>query len=176
MTNLTALAGRLARISSDFAEPDPCLSQAESVLRTLAAADEKMPVVGYADKVEIRNMQIGAEPSMSLAPVSESDEPLVRQSDTQAAVLAAYEAGKAAAVAEHKAEIERLRKDAERYRWLCANNFDRDGRTQIHTWVHSWEPHSQTGEPINWLQRVRGGNLDQFIDAAIKGEPDDHEG
>jgi hypothetical protein len=72
---------------------------------------------------------------------------------------------------ELRAEVERLRADAERYRWLCANNFDSQGFTQIHTFVHTWEPHSQTGEPTEWKQRVRGGALDPIIDREIeKGE------
>ena len=61
--------------------------------------------------------------------------------------------------------------DAERYRWLCANNFDREGPTQVHTWLHTWEPHSQTGEPTEWKQRIRGGALDATIDAAIAATP-----
>lgn len=63
--------------------------------------------------------------------------------------------------------IDALRKDAERYRWLCGNNFDRDGVTQVSTWLHTWEPHSRTGEPVEWIQRVRGGRLDAVIDAAM---------
>ena len=58
-------------------------------------------------------------------------------------------------------------RDAERYRWLCANNFDREGAAQVHTWLHTWEPHSQTGEPTEWMQRIRGGALDAAIDAAM---------
>ena len=62
------------------------------------------------------------------------------------------------------AEVAELRRDAER--WLCANNFDKPS-TQIHTWLHTWEPHSVTGEPTEWEQRIRGGdNLDRVIDAA----------
>ncbi len=66
------------------------------------------------------------------------------------------------------AERDALRSDAERYRWLCSNNFDRQGTTQIHTWLHTWEPHSQTGEPTEWMARLRGGALDAAIDAARK--------
>ena len=58
-------------------------------------------------------------------------------------------------------------RDAERYRWLCANNFDREGAAQVHTWLHTWEPHSQTGEPTEWMQRIRGGALDAAIAAAM---------
>lgn len=67
-------------------------------------------------------------------------------------------------------EVGKLKMDAFRYRWLCGNNFDRQ-RTQVHTWVHTWEPHSVTGEPIEWKARVRGGALDAIIDAEIAKEP-----
>jgi len=63
-----------------------------------------------------------------------------------------------------------LEKDAARYRWLCGNNFDREGATQVHTWLHTWEPHSQTGEPTEWKQRIRGGALDAAIDAAMAAD------
>jgi len=65
-------------------------------------------------------------------------------------------------------ELLALRKDAERYRWLCANNFDKPGATQVHTWVQTWEPHSQTGDPTEWTQRIRGGALDRVIDEAME--------
>jgi hypothetical protein len=68
-----------------------------------------------------------------------------------------------------KYEAEKNEKDAERYRWLCNNNFDRQS-VQVHTWYHWWEPHSQTGEPTEWKARVCGGALDQIIDRAMKGE------
>lgn len=67
-------------------------------------------------------------------------------------------------------EIAGLRKDAERYRWMCSNNFDRHGVTQIHTWLQTWEPHSKTGEPTEWTRRIRGGTLDAAIDAAMASE------
>ena len=68
------------------------------------------------------------------------------------------------------AELSALRADAERYRWLCRNNFDRE-KMQVHTWIQTWEPHSQTGEPIQWTQRVRGGAyLSEVIDAALRQE------
>ena len=60
------------------------------------------------------------------------------------------------------------RKDAERYLWLVANSFDKSGVTQFHIWKHSWEPHSKTGEQIEWSQRIRGPALDTFIDAAMQ--------
>jgi len=60
------------------------------------------------------------------------------------------------------------RKDAERYQWLVANSFDKSGATQFHIWKHSWEPHSKTGEQIEWSQRIRGPALDTFIDAAMQ--------
>lgn len=44
------------------------------------------------------------------------------------------------------------RKDAERYLWLVANSFDKSGVTQFHIWKHSWEPHSKTGEQIEFLR------------------------
>lgn len=58
--------------------------------------------------------------------------------------------------------------DAARYRWLKENNFIRVGRPQIHTELHTWQPHSQTGEPTEWKQRVLGGALDAAIDAAMQ--------
>jgi hypothetical protein len=58
-------------------------------------------------------------------------------------------------------------RDAARYRWLVENSFDRQGRTQFHVWRHTWEPHSQTGEPTEWQARVRGPALDAAIDAAM---------
>ncbi len=61
-------------------------------------------------------------------------------------------------------------RDAARYRWLCDNNFDKVGVTQIQTWLHTWEPHSETGEPTQWKQRVRGGKLDLAIDKAMQGD------
>ena len=65
-----------------------------------------------------------------------------------------------------KAECERLRADAERYRWLRDNNYDRTV-CQIHTIKHWYEPHSKTGEPTEWRVRLRGPrNLDAAIDAA----------
>ena len=64
------------------------------------------------------------------------------------------------------AECERLRADAERYRWLRDNNYDRTV-CQIHTIKHWYEPHSKTGEPTEWRVRLRGPrNLDAAIDAA----------
>ena len=60
------------------------------------------------------------------------------------------------------------RKAAERYQWLVANSFDKSGVTQFHIWKHSWEPHSKTGEQIEWSQRIRGPALDTFIDAAMQ--------
>lgn len=59
-------------------------------------------------------------------------------------------------------------RDAERYRWLVDNSYDRDGFLQFQVWKHSWEPHSQTGIPIEWKCRVRGPAIDAAIDAAMK--------
>ena len=59
-------------------------------------------------------------------------------------------------------------KDAARWRFLVDNSFDKEGVTQFHVWEHSWEPHSQTGEPTEWKQRVRGPALERVIDAAIE--------
>ena len=70
-------------------------------------------------------------------------------------------------VGRFREEAEQLRKDAERYRWLVANSFDCEGVPQLHVWLHSWEPHSQTGEPTEWKQRVRGPAIDRAIDAAM---------
>lgn len=58
-------------------------------------------------------------------------------------------------------------RDAARWRFLVDNSFDKEGVTQFHVWEHSWEPHSQTGKPTEWKQRVRGPALDRFIDRAI---------
>jgi len=78
-------------------------------------------------------------------------------------------------ISDQKAEIERLRAelaasqaDAARYRWLVANSFDREGVAQLHVWLHTWEPHSQTGDPTEWKQRVRGPAIGWVIDAAIR--------
>lgn len=60
-------------------------------------------------------------------------------------------------------------KNAERYEWLVNNSFDREGITQFHVMEYSWEPHSQTKEPIKWVRRVRGSAIDKAIDSAIKG-------
>ena len=59
------------------------------------------------------------------------------------------------------------RKDAERYRWLIDNSFNK-GITQFHVWKHTWEPHSKTGEQIEWKQRISGPSLDAAIDAAMQ--------
>ena len=61
--------------------------------------------------------------------------------------------------------------DAARYRWLVENSFDREGVAQMHVWLHTWEPHSLTGEPTEWKQRVRGPALDRMIDAAMDQTP-----
>ena len=61
-------------------------------------------------------------------------------------------------------------KDAARWRFLVDNSFDKEGVTQFHVWEHSWEPHSQTGEPTEWKQRVRGPALDRFIARAIEAK------
>lgn len=61
-------------------------------------------------------------------------------------------------------------KDAMRWRFLLNNSYDKEGVTQFHIWQHSWEPHSQTGEPIEWKQRLTGYTLDSFIDLAIKAK------
>lgn len=66
-------------------------------------------------------------------------------------------------------DIEAMRRDAERYRWLCHNNFDCE-RMQVLTFQQWYEPHSQTGEPQVWSCRVRGGALDEVIDAAMLAE------
>lgn len=54
-------------------------------------------------------------------------------------------------------------RDAARYRWLCNNNYDRTGRTQIHTILH-WSEFSKCGGVVEWQQRMRGGALDRIID------------
>lgn len=74
---------------------------------------------------------------------------------------------KAADCAGLEMEFLELKRDAERYRWLCENNFDRPGVTQIHTWLQTWEPHSQTGEQTEWTQRLRGSKLGAAIDVAM---------
>lgn len=64
-------------------------------------------------------------------------------------------------------EASDLARDAARYRWLVENSFDREGSTQLHVWLHTWEPHSQTGEPTEWKCRVRGPAIDRAIDGAM---------
>ncbi len=59
-------------------------------------------------------------------------------------------------------------RDAHRWRFLMENSYDRESATQFHVWEHSWEPHSQTGEPTEWKQRVGGIALIYFIDRAIE--------
>lgn len=59
-------------------------------------------------------------------------------------------------------------RDAQRWRFLMENSYDSESVTQFHVWEHSWEPHSQTGEPTEWKQRVRGIALIDFIDRAIE--------
>jgi glutathione S-transferase len=84
--DLKALAERLERYGDNDRD------EAAAILRTLADADAKMPVVWVQEWT--RN-----------CPVS-----LVRQSDAQAAILTAT------------ARAEKDAKDAARYRWLRANN------------------------------------------------------
>ena len=62
--------------------------------------------------------------------------------------------------------VEQLQKDADRYRWLVDNSFDREV-TQLHVWKHTWEPHSKTGEPTEWKCRVRGPAIDSVVDEAL---------
>ena len=59
-------------------------------------------------------------------------------------------------------------RDAQRWRFLMENSYDSESVTQFHVWEHSWEPHSLTGEPTEWKQRVRGIGLIDFIDRAIE--------
>ena len=59
-------------------------------------------------------------------------------------------------------------RDAKRWRFLMENSYDSGSVTQFHVWIHSWEPHSKTGEPTEWKQRVRGIALIDFIDRAIE--------
>ena len=61
-------------------------------------------------------------------------------------------------------------RDAQRWRFLMENSYDSESATQFHVWEHSWEPHSQTGEPTEWKQRVRGIALIDFIDRAIEAK------
>ena len=65
------------------------------------------------------------------------------------------------------ADVSELRKDANRYRWLISNSFDRDEVTQLHVWIHQWKPHSLTGDPAEWKARVRGPAIDRVIDEAL---------
>ena len=46
-------------------------------------------------------------------------------------------------------ELEAMKRDAARYRWLCANNFDRPSM-QVVTFAQWQEPHSATGLPQDW--------------------------
>jgi hypothetical protein len=61
-------------------------------------------------------------------------------------------------------------RDAQRWRFLMDNSYDSQSVTQFHVWEHSWEPHSKTGEPTEWKQRVRGIALIDFIDRAIEAK------
>ena len=61
-------------------------------------------------------------------------------------------------------------RDAQRWRFLMENSYDSESATQFHVWEHSWEPHSKTGEPTEWKQRVRGIALIDFIDRAIEAK------
>jgi len=61
-------------------------------------------------------------------------------------------------------------RDAQRWRFLMDNSYDSQSVTQFHIWEHSWEPHSKTGEPTEWKQRVRGIALIDFIDRAIEAK------
>jgi len=65
------------------------------------------------------------------------------------------------------ADVSELRKDAERYRWLVCNSFNRNGVTQLHVWVHEWHPHSDTGEPTEWKARIIGPAIDRVIDEVL---------
>ena len=71
-----------------------------------------------------------------------------------------------AALAQQAEPVEQ--KDAARWRFLVDNSFDKENAVQFHVWEHSWEPHSQTGEPTEWKQRVRGPALNRFIDRAVE--------
>jgi hypothetical protein len=61
-------------------------------------------------------------------------------------------------------------KDAQRWRFLVDNSYDKEGVTQFHVWEHSWMPHSKTFQPTEWKQRVRGPSLNDFIDRAIEAK------
>ena len=61
-------------------------------------------------------------------------------------------------------------RDAKRWRFLMENSYDSESVTQFHVWEHSWEPHSKTGKPTEWKQRVRGIALIDFIDRAIEAK------
>ena len=99
------------------------------------------------------------------------DLPKVNEPESQFSCVATPDIRQAAdALEQQAAQIKALRADADRYRWLCRNNFDRE-KMQVHTWIQTWEPHSQTGEPTQWTQRVRGGAyLSEVIDAALRQE------
>ena len=84
-------------------------AKAEAILRTLADADPKMPVVAVLDQHDNELMHPGF-----LLPESEAKmTKLIRQSDAQAAILAATERAEKAEALLREAE-----KDAARYRWL----------------------------------------------------------
>ena len=68
----------------------------------------------------------------------------------------------------HRKPLTSQERDAQRWRFLMENSYDSESVTQFHVWEHSWEPHSQTGEPTEWKQRVRGIALIDFIDRAIE--------
>ena len=63
-------------------------------------------------------------------------------------------------------QLEALKRDAFRYRWLRENNGDQP-YLQIQTW-RCWFADSSSGVPTEWKQRIIGGSsLDANIDAAI---------
>ena len=138
-----------------------------------------------ADRIETENYEAAAELRRLDAEFTACYSSLVSQEEKNAALEAECEQLKADLTEQCKiiggsaetelllrAECEALRKDAERYRWLVANSslIDKEGVTQMHCELHTWEPHSLTGLPTEWTQRVRGPAICRFIDAAMGKE------
>lgn len=83
---------------------------------------------------------------------------------------AEYSAALDAACTPQSKPLTSQERDAQRWRFLMENSYDSESVTQFHVWEHSWEPHSKTGKPTEWKQRVRGIALIDFIDRAIEAK------
>lgn len=158
MTNLTALADALdsaARKLTYNDRPEEAaakhlLFEQAMRLRTLAAADAGMPVVAWLHLAPNSTAVVTTRPPAGFDPQDLADAEvvvtrLVRQSDAQAAVLAAYEAGEAAAEKEVRLKVvQELRSSAflhcdvnKEHVLLCIKH----GTTLIEALKKEQEPH-----------------------------------